>query len=115
MQNSSLTEVEVGGQIVEARRDDDAFIVCAADGRAWSVERLMLATGVRDVYPDIEGFFDFRYARRSPVGAVASSWCVRGFASAQPQTTSRTPKASQVNLKAPTCASPAAQCEQNLR
>lgn len=55
---------EVGGQVVEARtdevhRDGDGFRVCGADGRAWRVERVVLATGVRDVYPDIEGFFDF--------------------------------------------------------
>jgi thioredoxin reductase len=55
---------EVDGQVVDARiaevhRDGDAFIACEADGRAWRVDRLVLATGVRDVYPDIEGFFDF--------------------------------------------------------
>ena len=55
---------EVGGHLVdaridEARRDGDGFLLCAADGRAWRVERLVLATGVRDVYPDVEGFFDF--------------------------------------------------------
>ena len=56
--------VEIGGEIVPARivdaqRDGDAFVVGAADGRAWRVARLVLATGVRDVYPDIAGFFDF--------------------------------------------------------
>jgi thioredoxin reductase len=55
---------EVGGKIVEARiaetrRDDKGFLLCADDGRAWQVQRLVLATGVRDVYPDIDGFFDF--------------------------------------------------------
>lgn len=55
---------DVGGQVVDARivdahRDDDAFVVCGADGQAWRVDRLILAAGVRDVYPDIEGFFDF--------------------------------------------------------
>lgn len=49
----------VDARIVEAQRDDDAFVVCEADGRAWRVARVVLATGVRDVYPDIEGFFDF--------------------------------------------------------
>ncbi len=55
---------DVGGRLVDTRIDDvqregDAFLVCAADGRAWRVERVVLATGVRDVYPDIENFFDF--------------------------------------------------------
>jgi thioredoxin reductase len=55
---------EVGGQLVDARiaeahRDGDGFVACEADGRSWRVDRLVLATGVRDVYPDIEGFFDF--------------------------------------------------------
>jgi thioredoxin reductase len=55
---------EVGGCIVPAPitdvdRDDGAFVACAADGRTWRVERLVLATGVEDVYPAIDGFFDF--------------------------------------------------------
>jgi thioredoxin reductase len=55
---------EVGGQLVdarvgEARPDGDGFVVCADDGRVWRVARLVLATGIQDVYPDIEGFFDF--------------------------------------------------------
>jgi thioredoxin reductase len=55
---------EVGGRRVEARiadvsRDGNGFLVCADDGRAWRVDRLVLATGVRDSFPDIEGFFDF--------------------------------------------------------
>jgi thioredoxin reductase len=54
----------VGGTIVEARiveaqRDEDSFMVCAADGRVWHVGRLILATGVLDVYPDIDEFFDY--------------------------------------------------------
>jgi thioredoxin reductase len=54
----------VGGQLVDARiaeahRDGDGFVVCEANGRAWRVARLVLATGVRDVFPNIEGFFDF--------------------------------------------------------
>jgi len=55
---------DVGGQIVnaqidEARRDGDRFTLCEGDSRAWQVDRVVLATGVRDVYPDIDGFFDF--------------------------------------------------------
>src|SRR3954449_6776700 len=56
--------INAGGEIVQARieeahDDGDGFVVCSADGRAWRVERLVLAPGVRDVYPDIERFFDF--------------------------------------------------------
>jgi thioredoxin reductase len=55
---------DVGGHLVDARiedvrRDGGSFLVCAGDGRTWRVERVVLATGVRDVYPDIENFFDF--------------------------------------------------------
>ena len=55
---------EVGGQLVDGRiaeagRDGDGFLVCDPDGRAWRVDRLVLATGVRDICPDIEGFLDF--------------------------------------------------------
>lgn len=55
---------DVGGRVVDAkiaevRRDGDGFVVSAADGRGWRVNRLVLATGVRDVYPDIDGFLDF--------------------------------------------------------
>ncbi len=55
---------DIGGQLVDARiedvrREGDAFVMCAGDGRTWRVERVVLATGVRDVYPDVEGFFDF--------------------------------------------------------
>lgn len=54
---------DVGGQlvdarIVEVRRGQEGFLLCAATGASWRAARLVLATGVRDVYPDIEGFFD---------------------------------------------------------
>ena len=54
----------VGGQvieeqIVEARRRGATFDLVGADGRQWSVRRLVLATGLRDVYPDIDDFFEF--------------------------------------------------------
>src|SRR5688572_14244347 len=40
---------EVGGQLVDGRiaeagRDGDGFLVCDPDGRAWRVDRLVLAT-----------------------------------------------------------------------
>jgi thioredoxin reductase len=49
----------IDARIADACRDDAGFILRAADGRKWRVDRLVLATGVADVYPDIEGFFDF--------------------------------------------------------
>ena len=56
----------VGGQIIETRvvdawRDAEAgtFCLVGEDGRQWPVRRLLLATGLRDVYPDIDSFFDF--------------------------------------------------------
>ena len=55
---------EVGAEIVqasiaEARQEGDEFLLKAAQGPEWRVLRLLLATGVRDSYPDIDNFFDF--------------------------------------------------------
>lgn len=55
---------EVGAEIVqaniaEARQEGDEFLLKAAQGSEWRVRRLLLATGVRDSYPDIDNFFDF--------------------------------------------------------
>jgi thioredoxin reductase len=58
-QVSSVGGTIVEARIVDARRDEDDFLVCTADGRAWRVGRLVLATGVLDVYPDIDDFFDY--------------------------------------------------------
>ncbi|MEX2100169.1 MAG: NAD(P)/FAD-dependent oxidoreductase [Acidimicrobiia bacterium] len=49
------------GRAVAARRDGDNFVVrVERDGSSEEVgaSRLVLATGVRDVFPDIPGFFD---------------------------------------------------------
>ena len=56
--------VTVGGQIFQARivevsREDGAFILRGEDDRCWRVKRLLLATGVRDTYPDIDNFYEF--------------------------------------------------------
>lgn len=56
--------MEVGGQIIPtsvtaARREGDSFILTGQDARPWRVKRVLIATGVRDVYPDIDNFFDF--------------------------------------------------------
>lgn len=55
---------EVGAEVVqasiaEAKQEGDEFLLTAAQGAEWPVRRLVLATGVRDIYPDIENFFDF--------------------------------------------------------
>jgi thioredoxin reductase len=55
---------EVGGQIVaariaRARRAGDGFALADEAGGEWRVGRLVLATGVRDAFPDIDNFFDF--------------------------------------------------------
>ena len=65
MRRQAIKQVrEVGGQIVEARiaaarTEDGELRLTADDGRRWRVQRLLLATGVRDTYPDIDNFFDF--------------------------------------------------------
>lgn len=44
---------------VTARRDaDGTFVVGLDGGEELSARRLVLATGVRDVFPEVEGFFD---------------------------------------------------------
>jgi thioredoxin reductase len=55
---------DVGGQIVSARitsveREPGQFVLVSNEGRCWRVRRLLLATGVRHAYPDIENFFEF--------------------------------------------------------
>lgn len=49
------------GRALDARKDGEEFVVAAErDGavREFRGRRLVLATGVRDVFPDIPGFFD---------------------------------------------------------
>lgn len=40
------------------RQDDGLFEAAAADGRAWTAKKVVLATGVEDVFPDIPGYAD---------------------------------------------------------
>lgn len=49
----------VDARIAGARRDGDAFCLTEERGREWRVRCLVLATGVRDLYPDIENFDEF--------------------------------------------------------
>ncbi len=90
--------MKVGGQIfqariTEARREDGTFILRAEDDRRWRVKRLLLATGVRDTYPDIDNFYEFwgtsvhvcphcdgYEVRDQPVAVVSWSPATRGFA-----------------------------------
>lgn len=56
--------LEVGGEIVssEVTRVDkrgELFVLTDREGRARSARRVLLSTGVRDIYPDIDNFFDF--------------------------------------------------------
>jgi thioredoxin reductase len=45
-------------RVTRIERDDSGFQVTSADGRRWRGLRLVMATGVRDVFPDVENFFD---------------------------------------------------------
>jgi thioredoxin reductase len=47
----------IGGRATSARRDGDLFVV-TVDGVDHSALRLVLATGVEDAFPDVEGFFE---------------------------------------------------------
>jgi thioredoxin reductase len=42
-------------EVVDARRDDDGFEVLVADGSSVRARKLLLATGVEDEIPDIDG------------------------------------------------------------
>lgn len=56
--------LKVGGEIVsaevaEAKKSGDLFVLTDREGRARHARRVLLSTGVRDIYPDIDNFFDF--------------------------------------------------------
>ncbi|MBA3778660.1 MAG: NAD(P)/FAD-dependent oxidoreductase [Chloroflexi bacterium] len=94
---------EVGGRIESSQviaaepitvDGELGFRLEADDGRAWTTKRLLLATGVRDLIPDIEGFSEF-YGRSvhvcphcdayewrdQPIAIVAWNDATRAFAS----------------------------------
>lgn len=48
--------------VTDARANDDGFLVSLSDGSELSARRIVLATGVRDILPDIEGMKE-RYGR----------------------------------------------------
>jgi thioredoxin reductase len=50
------TASEIVGSIVDARRDGERFVLRLDDGRELSALRVVLATGVVDAFPDIDGF-----------------------------------------------------------
>ncbi|QNG19355.1 NAD(P)/FAD-dependent oxidoreductase [Rhodococcus triatomae] len=76
----------LGGSVVSARRDGDAFVVESADGTQVRTPRLLVTTGLRDELPDIDGLaeqwgrgvahcpFCHGYeVRGEPIGVVATS------------------------------------------
>ena len=44
--------------VLEARREDGQFVLDLDGGPPLRTRRLVLATGVRDIFPDVQGFFD---------------------------------------------------------
>lgn len=55
----SISFVDKAIDRVEKRTDDnngDHFVATATDGASWTGRRLLLATGVRDIAPDIPGY-----------------------------------------------------------
>ena len=86
-------EVRPGRAVTARRRDDGNFVVGLEDGTEVEARRIVLATGVQDVFPDVEGFFehygcsvfhcptcDGYEARDRPVVAFGWSEQVVGFA-----------------------------------
>lgn len=66
MREQAIEQVrEVGGRIEKAaiqravKDGDGRFALSAEDGRSWHFPRVLLATGVTDVYPDIDNFWDY--------------------------------------------------------
>jgi thioredoxin reductase len=47
------------GEVVHARRKGDGFELETADGRRWRCRAVLLATGVRDSYPEVGRFDEF--------------------------------------------------------
>lgn len=50
------TSSAVAGRVVSARRDGDRFVLGLDDGHELAALRVVLATGVVDAFPEIEGF-----------------------------------------------------------
>jgi len=50
------TAIRVGAEVLAARRDGERFVLGLDDGRELSALRVVLATGVVDAFPDVEGF-----------------------------------------------------------
>jgi thioredoxin reductase len=50
------TARHVAGEVVTARREGDRFVLGLSDGGELSALRLVLATGVVDAFPDLDGF-----------------------------------------------------------
>lgn len=50
------TASHLGAAVVSARRDGDSFVLRLDDGRELAALRVVLATGVVDAFPDLDGF-----------------------------------------------------------
>jgi thioredoxin reductase len=58
LRNYPDAEVREDCTVLAARRTDAGFVLELADGAEIAGLRLVLATGVRDVFPEVDGFFD---------------------------------------------------------
>jgi thioredoxin reductase len=67
----------VTARVTRARRDDDGFHVALADGREVEAKRLVLATGVVDDLPDIEGLKPL-YGKSVHLCPYCDAWELRG-------------------------------------
>lgn len=52
----SISFVDQSIARVEKRSDTGFFVATAPDGQSWTGRRVLLATGVRDLPPDIKGY-----------------------------------------------------------
>lgn len=64
------------GEVTDAVRSDDGFVVTLSDGRRVGARRLLVATGLRDVLPDIPGLAE-RWGRDLVHCPYCHGWEVR--------------------------------------
>lgn len=62
------------GRIARVERDGDAFVAIADDGRSWRTRHVLLATGVVDVMPAMEGLEDGIKSHRVRLCAVCDGY-----------------------------------------
>lgn len=66
----------ISGEVAEIARDDAGFVVTLADGRATRARRILLATGLTDELPDVEGLSE-RWGRDLVHCPYCHGWEVR--------------------------------------